>query len=192
MGVKKVSDRGGPWAPMFTHAEEDVDARSNRAGCCRLILEARDIFPSDCIILIVQSKDDLGCVLEVFNLGVGCEESTPNTEYEVQERPELDCLAVTGAIGVFAQPEAELESQLDQVGNMMGFIFGGDGHRGHNGLDIADGDGLFLFEWRVLNAVGFKLTGETSVQSSVGLGIWRISRVGRPSRRWVTKITPNT
>ena len=177
---------------MLLHAEGDVDAHLNQAGCCRPRSEARDRFPSDCILLIVQSKDDLGCVLEVFNLGVGCEESTPNTEYEVQERPELDCLAVTGAIGVFAQPEAELESQLDQVGNMMGFIFGGDGHRGHNGLDIADGDGLFLFEWRVLNAVGFKLTGETSVQSSVGLGIWRISRVGRPSRRWVTKITPNT
>ena len=31
-----VADRGGSWAPMFAHAEEDVDPRSNWAGCCRL------------------------------------------------------------------------------------------------------------------------------------------------------------
>ena len=28
-----VTDRGGPWAPMFMYAEEDVDARLNQAGC---------------------------------------------------------------------------------------------------------------------------------------------------------------
>ena len=28
------SDRGGSWAPMFAHAEEDIDACSNWAGCC--------------------------------------------------------------------------------------------------------------------------------------------------------------
>ena len=27
-----VSDRGSSWAPMFSHAEEDVDPRSKRAG----------------------------------------------------------------------------------------------------------------------------------------------------------------
>ena len=34
-----VADRGGSWAPMFLHADEDVESCPNRAGCCQLILE---------------------------------------------------------------------------------------------------------------------------------------------------------
>ena len=45
-------------------------------------------------------------------------------------------------------------------------------------MDDAEWDGLFSFEPRVLKAVGFKLPGETSVQSSVGLGVGRFSWVG--------------
>ena len=30
--VRVIDDRGGPWAPMFTHAEEDVNTLSNQAG----------------------------------------------------------------------------------------------------------------------------------------------------------------
>ena len=37
-----VADGSGSWAPMFAHAEEDVDPRSHRAGCCQLILEVGD------------------------------------------------------------------------------------------------------------------------------------------------------
>ena len=65
-----------------------------------------DIFSLDCIILIFQSKDDLGCVLEVFNWGLGWEESISNEEDKGQEGPELECLSVTGALGVFTRPEA--------------------------------------------------------------------------------------
>ena len=39
VGFRIVTDRGGSRAPMFAHAEEDVDTRSNRAGCCQLRLE---------------------------------------------------------------------------------------------------------------------------------------------------------
>ena len=31
-----VADGGGSWAPMFVHAEEDVDPHSHWAGCFRL------------------------------------------------------------------------------------------------------------------------------------------------------------
>ena len=178
MGVRVVSDSGGPRASMLAHAEEDVDVCSNRAGCCRLRSEVRHGFHSYCILLIVHSKDDLGCLLEVFDWGVGWEESILSEEEKVQEGPELGCLAVTGEFGVFAQPEAEVEAQLVQVGGMTGFSVGGGVRRGHDGFENAKEGGLFLFDRRVLDAVGFKLLGETSVQSGVGLGVWRLSWVG--------------
>ena len=73
-----VADRGGPQAPMFAHAEEYVDTHLNRAGCCQLISEVRYGFPSDLILLFVQSEDNVGCFLEVFNWGICWEELTPN------------------------------------------------------------------------------------------------------------------
>ena len=45
-------------------------------------------------------------------------------------------------------------------------------------MDDAKWDGLFSFDWRVLQAVGFELPGKTSVQSSVSLGVGRFSWVG--------------
>ena len=84
---------------------------------------------------------------------------------------------MTSALVVFAQPEAEVEAQLDQVGDMKGFGVGGDVHRGHNGLDNSKGYSLLFFDRRVLGAIGFKLVGEAYVQSGVGLGIRRLSRV---------------
>ena len=45
-------------------------------------------------------------------------------------------------------------------------------------MDDAKWDGLFLFDRRVLQAVGFELPVETSVQSNVGLGVGRLSWVG--------------
>ena len=65
-----VSDRGGSRVPMFSHAEEDVDVRLNRAGCCRLRSDVRDGFSLDCILLVDQGKDDMGDVLEMPNWGV--------------------------------------------------------------------------------------------------------------------------
>ena len=45
-------------------------------------------------------------------------------------------------------------------------------------MDDAEWDGLFLFDRRVLKTVGLKLPGKSSVQSSVGLGVRKISLVG--------------
>ena len=61
---------------------------------------------------------------------------------------------------------------------MAGFGVGGRGRFSHNGVDNSEGGGLLSFYRRVLDIVGFKLMGEASVQSGVGLGIWRLSRVG--------------
>ena len=91
----------------------------------------------------------------------------------------MECLAVTGALGVFTRHEAEGEYQLDQVGDMTGFGVGGDGRCGHDELDNANGGGLFSFDRKFLNAVGLKLAGEASVQSGAGLGVWRFYRVGK-------------
>ena len=101
VGVRVIADRGGSWETIFAHAEEDVDTHSNQGGYYRLRLEVRDEFPSDCIFLVVQGKDDLGGVMGMFYWGVTWEELIHNKEDEVQEWMELDCLVVTGAIGVF-------------------------------------------------------------------------------------------
>ena len=85
---------------------------------------------------------------------------------------------MTGALGVFARLEAEVEAQGDQVGYLTGFGIGGEGCCGGDGVDNADWDGLFSFDQRFLQAVDFELPGETSVQSSVGLGVGRLSWVG--------------
>ena len=67
VGVRVVAGKGSHWVPMSTHAEEDVNACSNQAGCYQLRPEVRDGFLSAFILMIFQSKNDLGCVLEVFN-----------------------------------------------------------------------------------------------------------------------------
>ena len=60
---------------------------------------------------------------------------------------------------------------------MSGFGVGGGVPRGHDGLENAKEGRIFSLERRFLDVVGFKLTGEASVQFGVGLGVWRLSRV---------------
>ena len=69
--------------------------------------------------------------------GVGWEELVPYKEQKFWEGPELDCPAVSRALGVLTGTEAEVESQLDQVGNVAGFWVRGRGSHGHDGLDDA-------------------------------------------------------
>ena len=90
----------------------------------------------------------------------------------------MNCSAVTSALGVFTQPEAEVEAQLDQVGYITFFGGGGGGRCGHDGMDNTEGGSILSFDRKVLDAIGFKLTGEASVQSGLGLGVWKFSRVG--------------
>ena len=81
--------------------------------------------------------------------GVGWKELIRNEENEVHEGSELDCLAVTGALDVFERPEADVESQCDQVDDLTGFRIGVDGRWVHVGVDNAEGDGLLSFDRRV-------------------------------------------
>ena len=60
---------------------------------------------------------------------------------------------------------------------MTGFGIGGEGCCRDGAVDDAEWDGLFSFYRRVLQAIGFKLAGDTSVQSGVGLGVGRLSWV---------------
>ena len=53
--------------------------------------------------------------------GVCREEMVPDKKHEFQERPELDCPVVARALSVFTGLKAEVEPQLEQVGNMPGF-----------------------------------------------------------------------
>ena len=70
---------------------------------------------------------------------------------------------MTGALGVFTLPEAKGESQCDQVNDLTVFGVECDCRCGHDGVDNAKGRGLLLFDRRVLNAVGFKLTVDMSI-----------------------------
>ena len=79
-----------------------------------------------------------------------------------------------GALGVFVRSEAEVEAQGDQIDNLTGFGVGREGCCSNDGIDDAKQDGLFSFDRRVFNTIGFKLPGETSVQSGVGLGVRRL------------------
>ena len=88
----------------------------------------------------------MGGVLEVLNHGFRWEELVPNKEYKVQEGTELDYTAVACKIVILTQPEAEVETQLDQVGDVAGYGVGGQVSYGHNGLYNADWDGLLTLD----------------------------------------------
>ena len=128
--------------------------------------------------MFVQGEDDMCGIMKVLDWGVSGEEMVPNKECEFQEEPELDCPAVARALGVFAVPEAEVEAQLDQVGNVPGLWVGGGGSCGHDGLDNAQGDGFSLLDWRIFYPISFELTGKVPVQADVSLGVGGISGVG--------------
>ena len=105
MGVKVVTNRSCHRAPVLPHTEKDFDASPDWDGCCRLKYEVSDKLPSDCIILVVQGKENLGALLEILNGGIVWEEMIPSEEDEVQEWLELDCPEMSGVLGVLAELE---------------------------------------------------------------------------------------
>ena len=54
------------------------------------------------------TDDELQLDKASYSNSVGWEESISNEENKVHEGPELDCLVVAGALGVFARSEAEV------------------------------------------------------------------------------------
>ena len=75
------------------------------------------------------------------------------------------------ALDIFTGLKAEVEPQLDQVSNMPGLrVVGGDSCC-HDGLNDAQGGGLFPLDWGILNPISFELAGNLLVQSNVSLGV---------------------
>ena len=71
--------------------------------------------------MVVQGEKKLISVLELIDGGIVCKELVPHEEDEVHEGPELDCSPVAVSLGIFTRSEAEVESQGDQVGDLVGF-----------------------------------------------------------------------
>ena len=93
----------------------------------------------------------------------------PNDEHEVQEGMELDCLAVASAIGLVTGPQADVEAQLEQVGDVVDLGVGGGYCRDQNGVNNSRGGGFYLPDWVILDPVGLELRGETLVNTGVNL-----------------------
>ena len=73
------------------------------------------------------------------------------------------------AYGVFVGPEAEVESQLDQVGDVVSLGVGGVGSCGHNGVNDSQGVGFYPIDSGILDPVGFELPGEALFNIRVSL-----------------------
>ena len=117
-------------------------------------------------------------MLKVLDRGVDREKMVPDGEHEFQKGPELDCPALARVLGVFAVPDAEVEAQLDQVGDVPGLWVGGGGSRRQDGLEDNQVGEFFLLDWRIFNTIHFELAGEAPVQANVSLGVWGLLGVG--------------
>ena len=84
---------------------------------------------------------------------------------------------MASALCVLTQPEAEVEYQLDQVGNVPGLWVGGGGSRSQDELDDAQGGEFFPLEWRIFNLISFELAGESLVQADMSLGVGGFSGI---------------
>ena len=91
----------------------------------------------------------------------------------------LDRPAVAGALGVFAGPEVEVESNGDQVGDVVGSGVGGGSCLGNDGLDNSKGDGLFSSVRGIFEPVDLELPCEALVDPGVCLEVGRFSGVGQ-------------
>ena len=78
---------------------------------------------------------------------------------------------MSSALGVLAGPEAEVETQLDQVVNVAGLWVGGGGYHGHNGLDDAKGGGFFTLDEEIFGSISFEFPDKAPVQFGVILGV---------------------
>ena len=79
-----------------------------------------DGLAADGILLIVEDDQNLSGLAEMLGGSVPREEEVPDEEHKVHEGPELDRPAVAGALRVFSGPEAEVEANGDQFGDVVG------------------------------------------------------------------------
>ena len=131
----------------------------------------RDVLTSDVILLVVQGEDNMCDMLEILDWGVGGEEIVRDKEHQFQEGPEQECPVMACALGVFVGLKAEVEPQLDQVGNMPVFGVGGGGCRRHNGVDDAQVGGILPLDWEIFDPIKCALLVKVLVQADVSLGV---------------------
>ena len=86
---------------------------------------------------------------------------------------------MAGALRVFTGPEAEVEANGDQVGDVAGSGVGGGSCLGDDGLDDPEGGCLFSSDWGIFEAVGLEFPCEVLFKPSVWLGVSRSSGVGQ-------------
>ena len=119
-----VADQSGGVPSLFLQSKDDIESCSDREGGQGLRLEVRDGLTSDGALMVVQGDDSLGSVLELLDGGIGKDESASDKEHKIQKGTELDSPVMAGALGVLTGPQAEVESQDDQVGDVSGFWIG--------------------------------------------------------------------
>ena len=78
-------------------------------------------------------------MLKPHYFGMRGEEGVPGKEDKVHEGTELHCPVMASALGVLTYTQAEVESQDDQVGGVLGLLFGGCVSGGHDGVENAGG-----------------------------------------------------
>ena len=133
----------------------------------------------------------MGGMLGTLDGGIGRDEIVSSEEHEFQQGTELDGSAMAGALGVLTGPQAEVETQDNQVGNVSGFLIGGVSCCGHDGVDDTQRNGLFSFNRGDFDSICFELLGKPLVQYDKSLGVGGFWGLGIPSRRWVIAITPH-
>ena len=164
-----ITDGGGGITPLVAEAEEDINARLDWTGCGGLGAEVGDGLTADGILLIVEGEDNLSGPAEMLSRSVPGEEEVPDREHDIHEGPELDCPVVAGALRVFTGPEAEVEANGDQVGNVVGYAVGGGSCLGDDGVHHSQGDGLFLLDRGIFEPICLELPCEALVEPGVCL-----------------------
>ena len=157
----------------------DVDARLDWAGCGELRPEVGDGLTADGILLIVYGDDHLCGMAEMLGRGIPGEDKVPDEEHEVCEGPELDCLAVAGAICVFAGPKAEVEANCGQVGDVVGSGVRGSGYRDNDGVNDSQRGGLLSSYGGILEPVDIELLCGALVNPGMRLRVRWFSGVGQ-------------
>ena len=94
----------------------------------------RDGLTSDGVLLVVQGEENLCDVMGPLDRIVRGEKGIIGKEDEFHEWAELDCPAMAGSLGVLIRMQAEVESQDNQVGGVLGLLVRGCVVSGHYGV----------------------------------------------------------
>ena len=102
-------------------------------------------------------------MLGPLDRGIYGKEIVPNKKHKFQEGAELDYPTMVCVRGVFTRQKSEVEPQLNQVGDIPSFGVGGGVCRVHDGVDGAQGGGLFPLDWGDFNPISFDFSGDVIV-----------------------------